>query len=144
MDVCRSDLPTSFRITGSRATAYATRDVMKSIFNPSLIADKTITRSDIRDVEIPHDSSETIKSMDEIQPPTPIPFYPDQLGWQYQVSRSQIKSNPIYKKFHEFLVAETEVGNISRQEVVSMIPVLLLDVKPGMNCLGNFCLSNSK
>lgn len=33
-------------------------------------------------------------------------------------------------KFHKFLVAETEVGNINRQEVVSMIPVQFMDVKP--------------
>ncbi|RKO95493.1 S-adenosyl-L-methionine-dependent methyltransferase, partial [Caulochytrium protostelioides] len=30
-----------------------------------------------------------------------------------------------------FLVAETEVGNISRQEAVSMVPPLFLDVQPG-------------
>lgn len=63
-----------------------------------------------------------------------------------------IKKDPIFQTFHRWLVAETEVvginyicviknncrllsinymqGNISRQEAVSMIPPLLLDVKP--------------
>jgi hypothetical protein len=37
------------------------------------------------------------------------------------------------------LVAETEVGNISRQEAVSMIPPLLLDVQPQhWVCVANF------
>jgi multisite-specific tRNA:(cytosine-C5)-methyltransferase len=35
-----------------------------------------------------------------------------------------------FKEFQKFLVSETSVGNISRQEHVSMIPPLLLDVKP--------------
>ena len=33
------------------------------------------------------------------------------------------------KKLHTFLVSETETGYISRQEAVSMIPPLLLDVR---------------
>lgn len=44
------------------------------------------------------------------------------------------------KEFHRFLVSETEVGNISRQELVSMIPVLLLDVKPSQYVL-DMCAS---
>lgn len=42
-----------------------------------------------------------------------------------------IRRYPPFAKFQKFLVSETSVGNISRQEVVSMIPPLLLDVKPG-------------
>ncbi|KAJ1948559.1 tRNA (cytosine-5-)-methyltransferase ncl1, partial [Linderina pennispora] len=38
--------------------------------------------------------------------------------------------SPELAKFHSFLVTETEVGNISRQEAVSMVPPLLLDVQP--------------
>jgi len=35
-----------------------------------------------------------------------------------------------FKEFQKFLVSETGVGNISRQEQVSMIPPLLLDIRP--------------
>ena len=35
-----------------------------------------------------------------------------------------------FKEFQKFLVSETGVGNISRQEHVSMIPPLLLDILP--------------
>ncbi|CAG8730720.1 5819_t:CDS:2, partial [Dentiscutata heterogama] len=63
--------------------------------------------------------------------PKPLPWYPDEFGWQHSAPRSTIKKSPAFQNFHKWLVAETEVGNISRQETVSMIPPLLLDVKPG-------------
>ena len=40
-----------------------------------------------------------------------------------------MKANPLLKHFHEFLVQETEMGRIFRQEAVSMIPVTLLNVE---------------
>ena len=46
--------------------------------------------------------------------------------------------------FHRFLVSETEVGNISRQEAVSMIPVLLLDVQPNHYVLDTCASPGSK
>lgn len=44
--------------------------------------------------------------------------------------KSVIRRCPPFKKFQNFLVAETTVGNISRQEAVSMIPPLLMDIEP--------------
>jgi len=41
-----------------------------------------------------------------------------------------LKKASEFAEFHSWLVTETGVGNISRQEAVSMIPPLLLDVKP--------------
>ncbi|KAF9183005.1 hypothetical protein BGZ51_004308 [Haplosporangium sp. Z 767] len=103
-------LPTTFRITGTRSHAVEIRDTVKNAFVPHL--------SDI--------------SVDGViaNPPRPLAWYPDELGWHYDVPRTSLKKSPEYAKFHQFLVAETEVGNISRQEAVSMIPPLLLDVKP--------------
>lgn len=49
-----------------------------------------------------------------------------------------------FASFQKFLVAETEVGNISRQEVVSMIPPLVLDVRPGMTVLDMCAAPGSK
>lgn len=39
------------------------------------------------------------------------------------------RSEPLFK-LHNFLIVETSAGSISRQEAVSMIPPLVLDVKP--------------
>lgn len=49
-----------------------------------------------------------------------------------------------FASFQKFLVSETDVGNISRQEVVSMIPPLLMDVKPGMVVLDLCAAPGSK
>ncbi|XHG07185.1 hypothetical protein AWENTII_010344 [Aspergillus wentii] len=49
-----------------------------------------------------------------------------------------------FASFQKFLVAETDVGNISRQEVVSMIPPLLIDAKPGMTVLDMCAAPGSK
>jgi multisite-specific tRNA:(cytosine-C5)-methyltransferase len=49
-----------------------------------------------------------------------------------------------FKSFQNFLVAETDVGNITRQEIVSMIPPLLMDIKPGMTVLDLCAAPGSK
>ncbi|PKK79815.1 S-adenosyl-L-methionine-dependent methyltransferase [Rhizophagus irregularis] len=111
MEVNATILPTAFRITGSRRHAFELRDLMKREHIPKLIQ-----------IQLEIDQkSEPIK---------PLPWYPNELGWQHSASRMTIKKDPIFQTFHRWLVAETEVGNISRQEAVSMIPPLLLDVKP--------------
>jgi len=56
--------------------------------------------------------------------------YPDDLAWQMNLSRTDIRRNEAYFRLHNFLISETESGNISRQEAVSMIPPLVLDIKP--------------
>lgn len=66
-----------------------------------------------------------------VDPPHPVTWYPDNLAWWMTTPKNVIRRYPPFAKFQKFLVSETSVGNISRQEVVSMIPPLLLDVKPG-------------
>ena len=65
-----------------------------------------------------------------VQPPTPLKWYPDSLAWQITVRKEVIRKEPSFKKFQNFLVCESEAGNISRQEAVSMIPPLFLDLHP--------------
>lgn len=65
-----------------------------------------------------------------VTPPLPVPWYPDNLAWWMTTPKNVVRRYPPFAKFQKFLVSETSVGNISRQEVVSMIPPLLLDVKP--------------
>lgn len=36
----------------------------------------------------------------------------------------------MFRRLHDFLVIQSEQGNISRQEAVSMIPPLMMDLKP--------------
>ena len=106
---CQTNLPMTFRITGSRKHAEEIRNIFLDR-HVSQLKGKTFDGVDIT--------------------PKNIEFYPDNLGWQIDVSKNVIKKQKEYAKTQRFLVVETEVGNISRQEAVSMIPPLLLDVKP--------------
>ncbi len=67
---------------------------------------------------------------ERVEPPAEIPWYPNGLAFQYQASRQEMRKSEALARLHSFLVSETETGNISRQEAVSMVPPLLLDVKP--------------
>ena len=66
-----------------------------------------------------------------VSPPTPLPFYPEELAWQVNIPRVVLRKNEHLKGLHEFLIHQTAVGNITRQEAVSMLPCLALDVRPG-------------
>lgn len=79
-----------------------------------------------------------------VEPPRPLPWYPDQLAWSMTTPKNVVRRFAPFASFQKFLVAETEVGNISRQEVVSMIPPLLIDVRPGMTVLDLCAAPGSK
>ena len=79
-----------------------------------------------------------------VNPPNAISWFPDQLAWQMTTPKSVVRKFPPFASFQKFLVSETSVGNISRQEVVSMIPPLLMDIKPGMTVLDLCAAPGSK
>lgn len=79
-----------------------------------------------------------------VEPPTPILWYPNEMGWQMTTPKSTLRRFPPFAEFQRFLVSETGVGNISRQEVVSMIPPLVLDIRPGMTVLDVCAAPGSK
>lgn len=79
-----------------------------------------------------------------VEPPRPVPWYPDQLAWSMTTPKNVVRRFAPFASFQKFLVAETEIGNISRQEVVSMIPPLLIDVRPGMTVLDMCAAPGSK
>lgn len=108
---CQKQLPLTFRITGLRSHAGELREVFKTKHVPYL--QKAVLE----------DSSEPIEA------PAPLLWYPDELAWQLDIPKLVMKKNELFKRTQRFLVVETEVGNISRQEAVLMIPPLLLDVK---------------
>lgn len=61
--------------------------------------------------------------------PERIPWYPNGLAWQVDMSRPMLRKSEELFSLHQFLVSEVERGSIARQEAVSMIPPLVLDVK---------------
>ena len=63
-------------------------------------------------------------------PPQPLPWYPAKLAWQLAFTRNQLRKLPVLWEIHELLKRENDAGSITRQEAVSMVPPLLLDVQP--------------
>ncbi|EED22293.1 methyltransferase (Ncl1), putative [Talaromyces stipitatus ATCC 10500] len=120
----RRELPNSFRFTGSRGHALSVK--------------KTLV-----DYHIPQITSITYEG-NVVEPPKPVPWYPDELAWYMTTPKNVIRRFPPFSSFQKFLVSETEVGNITRQEVVSMIPPLFLDVRPGMTVLDMCAAPGSK
>ncbi|KAH7904979.1 S-adenosyl-L-methionine-dependent methyltransferase [Hygrophoropsis aurantiaca] len=110
MNALRLPLPTTFRVAGSRETAHVLNNAIEETYVPLL------SGAEFEGEQVP--------------PPSQLPWYPEGLAWQFNVSKKVLRKSVEFKKFHSFLVFETEVGNISRQEAVSMIPPLLLDVQP--------------
>jgi tRNA (cytosine34-C5)-methyltransferase len=66
---------------------------------------------------------------EKITPPAPMSWYPDNLAWHTNLSRTQLRRHPNLTEMHRFLIAETESGYVTRQEAVSMIPPLFMDIK---------------
>lgn len=73
-----------------------------------------------------------------------LPWYPDSLAWQLNLSRRDIRRTEANFRLHNFLVGETDAGFVSRQEVVSMIPPLALDVQPHHKVLDMCAAPGSK
>ena len=123
-EAMRRDLPNSFRFTGSKAHALA-------------------VQQRLRDYYIPKITSITYEGK-YVDAPLPVPWYPDQLAWYMTTPKNVIRRFTPFASFQKFLVAETDVGNITRQEVVSMIPPLLMDLKPNMTVLDLCAAPGSK
>ncbi|XP_053694961.1 tRNA (cytosine(34)-C(5))-methyltransferase-like [Sabethes cyaneus] len=128
MEKLRSSLPTTFRITGSKSHARALLKIIKEQFF----------------AEYYRAVGEFKENGEEIQEPICLSWYPNEFAWQLNLSRKDIRrSEPLFK-LHNFLIAETSSGNISRQEAVSMIPPLLLGVEPHHRVLDMCAAPGSK
>ncbi|KAH7353425.1 NOL1/NOP2/sun family protein [Plectosphaerella cucumerina] len=117
----RRELPNSFRFAGSKGHAILVRNLLKDRYMPEI-------------VKIEHADGRTV------EPPQPVPWYPNELAWSMTTPKNIVRKFAPFSAFQKFLVSETSIGNISRQEVVSMIPPLVMDVRPGMTVL-DMCAS---
>ncbi|RWR92447.1 tRNA cytosine34-C5-methyltransferase-like protein [Cinnamomum micranthum f. kanehirae] len=110
LQVLRLPLPAAFRINSSGQFYRDIRAQLENDFVKTLEAEFT--------------------NENEVEPIRPLSWYPDNLAWHLNFSRMQLRKNQTLERFHEFLKQENEIGNITRQEAVSMIPPLFLDVHP--------------
>ncbi|XP_017276473.1 RNA cytosine C(5)-methyltransferase NSUN2 [Kryptolebias marmoratus] len=124
MEAMREPLPATIRITGYKSHAKEILHCLKEKYF-----------KDIQELEI---------DGQKIEAPQPLSWYPDEQAWHTNMSRKLLRKSPLLEKFHQFLVSETESGNISRQEAVSMIPPLLLKIEPHHKILDMCAAPGSK
>lgn len=120
---CQETLPLTFRVTGSRKHARIIADLFQNNIMPLL---------------------DNIEGTESYKKPFSLPWYPDNLAFQIDLPKQVIKKVPEYAKVQKYLLVENEVGNISRQEAVSMIPPLVLDIKPHHHVLDMCAAPGSK
>ncbi|RDW91819.1 hypothetical protein BP5796_01213 [Coleophoma crateriformis] len=121
----KRELPNSFRFAGSKGHALAVQRQLKERYIPEIS-------------KISHYDGTLV------EPPKPVPWYPDELAWWMTTPKNVVRRFPPFAAFQKYLVSETSVGNISRQEVVSMIPPLVMDLQPGMIVLDMCAAPGSK
>ncbi|KAL5348405.1 tRNA (cytosine-5-)-methyltransferase ncl1 [Pseudogymnoascus australis] len=121
----RRDLPNSFRFAGSKGHALAVQKQLRERYIPEI-------------TKIEHYDGTAVEA------PKPVPWYPDELAWWMTTPKNVVRRFPPFAAFQKYLVSETSVGNISRQEVVSMIPPLLMGIEPGMTVLDMCAAPGSK
>eukprot|EP00029_Vermamoeba_vermiformis_P003745 TRINITY_DN14278_c0_g1_i2.p1 TRINITY_DN14278_c0_g1~~TRINITY_DN14278_c0_g1_i2.p1 ORF type:complete len:265 (-),score=26.66 TRINITY_DN14278_c0_g1_i2:103-897(-) len=63
-----------------------------------------------------------------LPPPVTIPWYPNGLAYRFNINPSLLQTNAALKEMNDWLFGADMSGSINRQEEVSMIPPLLLDV----------------
>lgn len=129
LSTMQADLPTTFRIAGYKGEAKKLLNIMKNEFF---------------NLYVPNREQEATEENTELKKPFSLPWYPNELGWQLELSRRDIRRSEAYYKLHNFLIAETTAGSISRQEAVSMIPPLVLDVQPHHKVLDMCAAPGSK
>lgn len=158
MQGLRETLPASFRInTFDVGQANFLRQLVEgSEFDEFLNVTTQADDNSNHDTKIEEKDSNKVGQDDEseTQEPSdrqvkqaalePLSWYPNRLAWQMNITRLDLRKSPILQQLHKFLMAETDNGFISRQEAVSMIPPLLLDIKPGQNVLDMCAAPGSK
>eukprot|EP00796_Vickermania_ingenoplastis_P002339 gene2339-1470_t len=76
---------------------------------------------------------------------TCMPFFlPPGTAFQCDISRGNLKRNEAFRTIKKVIAALNEAGYLTRQETVSMLPPLLLDVKPGHRVLDMCAAPGSK
>lgn len=80
----------------------------------------------------------------EIQAVEPLHWYPGGVGYKLGTDRRSIRKLEGLNDLHKWMMQHTENGNITRQEAVSMVPPLALNVSPHHRCLDMCAAPGSK
>jgi len=80
----------------------------------------------------------------EVQPVQNMAWYPGECAYKLGMDRRMIRKTVELEPLHAWLIRHTDCGNITRQEAVSMVPPLALDVQPHNKCLDLCAAPGSK
>ena len=62
----------------------------------------------------------------------PLPWFPSGRGWQLDAPRKELVAlRTTFRALRQFIEAQVGLGRLNRQEAVSMLPPLLLQIRPG-------------
>jgi len=139
----KENLPVAFRLTGNTTKALALLRILKEDYFAPL-KDVSAFNAELakRNALLPEgaEAEEPVKPLE----PKCLEWYPENLGYQLNLSRRDIRRCEPYWRLHQCLISETEAGSISRQETVSMIPPLLMDILPHHKVLDMCAAPGSK
>lgn len=112
MDILFTELPGTFRVCGSR------EDVM-SVMNAQVLS-------------LAQELNDSASALELGSPYlTQLEWYPGGMGWQIIGGRSTLKKRETaeFSKLRTFVIEQTSLGHLSRQEAVSMIPPLFMNIQ---------------
>lgn len=75
---------------------------------------------------------------------TQMDWFPTGNAYKLGADRRMIRKSEALEKLHKWMISNTDCGNITRQEAVSMVPPLALDVQPHHKCLDMCAAPGSK
>lgn len=142
LDILKQPLPITFRITSYKSFAGQVLHTLKEKHfkyideltrtNRQMVIDGSANKgASLIIAKLANQESSLQESDDQADEIYKcLPWYPNQLAWQVNMSRQDVRKNVHFDNFKQFLINQTENGNINRQEAVSMLPPLVLDVQP--------------
>jgi multisite-specific tRNA:(cytosine-C5)-methyltransferase len=80
----------------------------------------------------------------QIAPVQQLAWYPNGDGYKLGTDRRTLRKSDDLESLHKWMVQHTDNGNITRQEAVSMVPPLALNVSPHHKCLDMCAAPGSK
>lgn len=143
----KQPLPLTFRITSYKSYAAETLRILKEKHFKYIDEVTTENKEEVLEASAKKGASLIVNNFgkeDSSQIYKCLSWYPNELAWQVNLSRQDVRKNKHFEEFKQFLINQTENGNLNRQEAVSMIPPLLLDVEPHHKVLDMCAAPGSK
>ncbi|KAA8492745.1 tRNA (cytosine(34)-C(5))-methyltransferase [Porphyridium purpureum] len=153
MQCLRVPLPSALRIMQSSALSQYLRDYLANCASGELKLVEKVPADAAEDNAPPKsleegDQNETREQEEQdiaqFKLPEPIRWFPDNLAWSLSIPRTILRKHESLKAFNTFIKHQAECGIIARQEAVSMIPPMFLQIEAGHRVLDLCAAPGSK